>query len=533
MSERAGRRRPRRDFGVGTVGAGQRTVRSGSVVVAVLLALVASVLVAPAGAVSRSSTGWSPPAVEMLRGSDRYTTAIQISRTGWPGSAPAAVLATGEDYPDALASAVLAGSAGGPLLLTPTASLHPSTAAELRRLQPRTVYVIGRLAPDVDAAVRELGLTTEVIGGESRYDTAFAIAQEAAELGAETSTVLVASGQDFADALAATPLAAAFRHPILLSPRQNGQARLREQVSALGAGRTWVVGGPAALPEDAVAGLPGRERLSGADRTETAAVVAMRGRSMGLTGPPVIAASHTFPDGLAGGIYAGAARRAPLLVTPRRQLPGALVNWLSTHRPALVTTVGGPAVIGPVATCQLREGTARPWRCAEQELSRQGYNTGAVDGQVDHQSVWAVYAFQKVAGLPVDGRFTEREWNAMVAHPRLSPRRGDLGPDHVEIDLARQLILVVRDGRIRHAIHTSTGKASTPMVRGTFFVYEKRNVRQANRMYRPIFFHGGYAIHGYPEVPLYPASAGCGRTYDGDQDFLWPMISMGERVAVY
>jgi lipoprotein-anchoring transpeptidase ErfK/SrfK len=71
-------------------------------------------------------------------------------------------------------------------------------------------------------------------------------------------------------------------------------------------------------------------------------------------------------------------------------------------------------------------------------------------------------------------------------------------------------------------------------VRGTFTVYEKRPYYQPhNRMYKSIFFYRGYAVHGYPEIPTYPASAGCARTYNGDQDFLYPKVRIGDRVAVY
>ncbi|HWB71701.1 MAG TPA: L,D-transpeptidase family protein, partial [Egibacteraceae bacterium] len=208
--------------------------------------------------------------------------------------------------------------------------------------------------------------------------------------------------------------------------------------------------------------------------------------------------------------------------------------WLQRTGTAALTVVGGPVAVGPVPACQLAAGDTRAFRCAEEELVRQGYNTGVPEGIVDHQTVWMIYAFQKVAALPVTGEFAEREWQAMLANPRLPVRRPDLGPDHIEIDLARQLILVVRGGQVAHAVHTSTGKPSTPTVRGTFTVYEKRNFRQSwNAMYRPVFFHRGYAIHGYPEIPLYPASHGCARTYDGDMDFLWPMLWIGERVAAF
>jgi lipoprotein-anchoring transpeptidase ErfK/SrfK len=52
-------------------------------------------------------------------------------------------------------------------------------------------------------------------------------------------------------------------------------------------------------------------------------------------------------------------------------------------------------------------------------------------------------------------------------------------------------------------------------------------------MYKPMYSHNRYVIHAYPQVPLYPASHGCVRLYDGDQDVLWPEVPLGERIAVY
>jgi putative cell wall-binding protein len=468
-----------------------------------------------------------------LSGANRFLTSVQASRAGWPKGAPAVVLAAGEVYADALSAATLAGVTGGPLLLTPTARLESGVAAEIRRLAPRKAYVIGRLSDDVERAVRGLGVSTERIRSSDRYATSFAVASRAVALGADPSTVLVASGATFPDALSAGALAAGRKLPILLVPATGGAADLRARVQTLGARRTWVIGGSAAVPAATVAGLPGLERLAGPERTATAAAVATRARALGLTGPVVLASAEAFPDGLSGGVLAGAARRGPVLLTARAELSAATATWLRTPGPARLDVIGGSAAIAPLTRCQVRSGDTGALRCIEQELHRQGYHVGAIDGRLDHQSVWAFYAFQKAAGLGVDGNFGPASYRALLRNPRLTPRRPELGPNHVEIDIARQLVLVVRDGAVRHVLHTSTGKPSTPTVRGNFTVYEVRNVRQANRMYRPSFFHRGYAFHGYPEIPLHPASAGCARLYDGDMDFLWPFVQVGTRIASY
>jgi putative cell wall-binding protein len=470
-----------------------------------------------------------------VSGANRFITAVEASRVGWPNGAPAAVLATGEAHADALAAAVLAGTTGAPLLLTADAFLVDDVAAELRRLAPQVVYVVGRLHADVERSVADLGLAVERFGDRDPYGTAFTVARRAVELGADPSTVLVASGQAFPDALAASALAAGRTHPILLAPRSGGGAALRERVAALGAQRTWVVGGAGAVDDETVQGLPGLERLAGEERTATAAVVAARARALGLVGRPVLASAEDFPDGLSGGVFAALANGGPVLLTYRAGLSTAPARAVAAHGQQRVDVMGGTAAISGLVRCQLHSGDTAAFACIEEELKRQGYNVGAVDGRLDHQSVWAFFAFQKVAGLRPTGNFGAAEYRRLLERPSAVPRHRDLGgAHHVEIDIARQLVYIVKGGQVVHAFHTSTGKPSTPTVRGIFTVYETRNVRQRhNAMYRPSFFHRGYAFHGYPDIPLHPASAGCARMYDGDMDFLWPYVQRGVRVASY
>lgn len=484
--------------------------------------------------VQLSGVAFGAQAVETLAGTDRVDTALLASRAGWPGTAAGAVLVSGDAFPDALAAAGLAGVVGGPLLLNAGDGLDARVADELRRLAPETVTVVGAVPPGVVDGVRALApgqIGVEVVRAEDRFATAFAVAQRAVELGADPSTVLVANGEDWVDALSASALAAGLRHPLLLTAREGMRDRLAGWSAQLGATRHWVIGGPAAVSDSAIEGLPG-DRVYGADRYATAEQVAIRGFAFGLDGAPVLASGETFPDGLAGGVLAGAARRAPLLLTARRELSAPAVSFLGARGLGRLTRMGGEAVASPFLDCQLRTGDTRAFVCVEEEMQRQGFNV-AVDGRIDALTVWSTFALDKAIGLPPDRSLGELELQRLLDGIRLEPRRPDLGPDHVEIDIARQLVLVIRGGEVAHILHTSTGKRSTPTVRGVFTVYEKRNVRQANRMYRPVFFHRGYAFHGYPEIPTYPASAGCARMFDGDMDFLWPFLPMGHRIASY
>ena len=485
----------------------------------------------PSPSVSLSGRQWTQPTVDRFGGPDRFRRGVKASRQGWPDGAPAAVLVSGSRLFDGLGAATLAAAVDGPLLLTRHDRLLPAVADELERLDVRRVFVVGVLDVAVERKVRRLGLRAVRVGGTNRFLTSRAVAQLAVELGADAGSVIVASGEHLAENGAVAALAAGTTHPVLLSRRASKGPRLQRWVADLGARRTFVVGSTRVIGRGVVAELPNVQRLAGATPVSTAAAVARRALKLGLRGRPAVADVSARADVLTLGTLAGSQRNAPLLLTDGPQLAPRAVDWLA-ERNAHHVLVLTPR-LSDIAACQIAQGRTRSWYCAERTLKRQGYDIRTVDGRTDAFSVWAIYAFEKVAGFSANGSFGEAEWERMLDNPRRPVRRKDLPDTHVEIDLGRQLILLVEDGKVAHHLHTSTGKASTPTVRGTFTVYEKRNYRQANHMYRAIFFYGGYAIHGYPSIPTYPASHGCSRTYDGNQDFLYPKVFIGERVATY
>jgi lipoprotein-anchoring transpeptidase ErfK/SrfK len=158
---------------------------------------------------------------------------------------------------------------------------------------------------------------------------------------------------------------------------------------------------------------------------------------------------------------------------------------------------------------------------AEQRLSDLGYWTGPVDGVMDPASRQALISFQKVERRKRTGRLTNDELIALRAAERPTPRAA--GYAHVEVDLDRQVLFYVDGtGQVAKILPVSTGNgrpynengqkgvAHTPS--GTFRVYQKINGWRRSALgllYYPSYIVGGYAIHGSPSVPTFPASHGC------------------------
>jgi len=159
-------------------------------------------------------------------------------------------------------------------------------------------------------------------------------------------------------------------------------------------------------------------------------------------------------------------------------------------------------------------------REAERRLNELGYWTGPVDGIVDTATNSALIAFQKWEGRPITGKLTRDELEAI--RNGSAPQARDRGYEHVEVDVDRQVLMLVNENDRVRVLPISTGNdkefmdegqmsiAYTP--RGRFVVYDKtfgwENGRLGSVFYAN-YISGGVAIHGYLTVPTYPASHGC------------------------
>jgi N-acetylmuramoyl-L-alanine amidase len=183
-------------------------------------------------------------------------------------------------------------------------------------------------------------------------------------------------------------------------------------------------------------------------------------------------------------------------------------------------------------------------REAERRLTELGYWTGPIDGILDPATRSALIAFQKWEGRPVTGKLTLDDLEAIrTATP---PKARDVGYPHVEVDIDRQVLLIVNDDDSVRVLHTSTGSgkpfmdqgqmsvAYTP--RGRFVVYDKTFGWEdgvLGSVYYANYISGGVAIHGYLSVPTQQASHGCIRIPMFAAREMSKLLPVGTIVLVY
>lgn len=255
----------------------------------------------------------SPVSSVRLGGSTRYDTMAAITGAGFPSS-DTVVLASGENFPDALSASSLAGAYGAPVIMTSGDSLSEQARSEIERLGTSRVFIIGSQAAvsdSVESTLRGMGLSTERVAGSNRQETAARVAAKTADA-TSPSTVIVASGENFPDALSISPYAYAKGYPIYLT--EDGGALSTSTLRAIQSlgtvERVVIVGSAAVVSESSESQLesiaPTVERWSGSNRYETSLRIAERAVADGMSWSTVVVASgENFPDGLAGASLAG------------------------------------------------------------------------------------------------------------------------------------------------------------------------------------------------------------------------------------
>lgn len=286
--------------------------------------------------------------VERLAGTDRYATAARVSRQFRAPGVPVVYVASGATFPDALGAGPAAEHQGGPVLFVRPTSLPGATGAELARLRPGRIVVVG--GPDavshgvVEALESYTTGTVQRVAGATRIDTSVAISRHAFPTGADV--VYVSTARDFPDALAAGAAASVQDAPVLLTEPGSLPAAVGAEIARLDPDRILLVGGPGVVTDTVVGQLSGyavTERVGGTDRYGTA--LALSRRVFGTDRPGVVVATGTsFPDALAA-VPATATTRGPLLLAKPTTLTSGTGTELDRLGPATAYLLGGTSAL--------------------------------------------------------------------------------------------------------------------------------------------------------------------------------------------
>ncbi|WP_066040684.1 cell wall-binding repeat-containing protein [Herbiconiux solani] len=285
-----------------------------------------------------------------IGGADRYEMAVANSQKQFPDAvtgAPVVYVASGVTFPDALAAGPAAAKEGGALLLTFSDHLPDSVRAEITRLHPASIVVAGGPATVADSVVADLGTLapTTRVGGADRYEVSRNLVARAFPSGAPS--VYLVTGQNYADALSAGAAAASMGAPVLLADGSAGSAddATRAALAAEKTTAVTVVGGPASVSEGVASSLGAGvavTRLAGPDRY-TGTVVLNRA-TFSTSDTVYLATGVNFPDGLTGGVHAGA-DHAPLYLVDFYCVPQDVLADIASLHATKVVLLGGETTL--------------------------------------------------------------------------------------------------------------------------------------------------------------------------------------------
>ncbi len=361
-----------------------RTARSSKrlIAAAVAVAVTASTFAISNTAGAAGTT--AAPAATRIDGANRYDTAAKAAlsirtNAGTVTTGGDAILVSGQSFSDGLAAAGLAGHIGGNVvtLLTAPTALSAETAAALSAIKPANLHVVGGTsavaAAVVDAVVAAAAadalwtLATPVrYAGDNRFETAAAVATVTGN-NWKDDTAILATGDNFADALAAGSLAFNGPHPILLHSGATLRADVAAAINDAGITDVVIAGGTAAIPASvetelkAILGATKVTRVAGTDRYDTAAKLAEAQITDAGADPTkfIVVSGENFPDALAAAQLSDGG--TPILLTRAGSIPAPTAALHVKYRDALtdLVVVGGTSVVSAaVASGALEAATA-------------------------------------------------------------------------------------------------------------------------------------------------------------------------------
>lgn len=306
----------------------------------------------PAETMVCTMTVKTAPTPSRIQGADRYDQAAKVSASQFTTGSNLVYLASGEKFADALSAGSVAGVHGAPLLLTQAGTLPASTRAELTRLSPEDIVVVGGAASVSEAVVADVTAsfgeaTVTRVWGADRYAGSRALIADPSFGVPTAAEVYVAAGNTFPDALAASPAAIAVNGPVVLVDG-TAPAATPAEIDLLADLRTTTIriaGGPLTVSQgiqDSLgADLFSVTRASGADRYSGAVAV---NQAFTTASTFYLASGEVFPDALSAAPVAGE-QGAPVYLVQKNCVPKPVLQEIVRLEPTKIVILGGDATL--------------------------------------------------------------------------------------------------------------------------------------------------------------------------------------------
>ena len=288
-----------------------------------------------------------------LGGAVRYETAVSISKEGW-AQANSVVLANSMSFHDALIGTSFAYLKDAPILITASNSLEDKVLTEIKRLQAKTIYILGNQQSISSLVENQLKKSYQVIrlGDIDKLGTAVKVGQEIRKI-KQFDKVFIATQENFPDALAAAPISAQFTYPILFSHKDSLRGDTKKALSDWGISQVFIVGGENVVSAKVEAELKQQGikviRIGGADRYLTSLYLAQNFEAAGTVGSSryanlFIATGSNFPDALTGAVLA-TKKDAPLLLVGKDFVREEITSYVGNMKLNNLYVLGGTAVV--------------------------------------------------------------------------------------------------------------------------------------------------------------------------------------------
>lgn len=325
--------------------------------IALFLALALSLTALPwtsSAAGGETKQPQTEASVSRLAGSNRILTAVAVAQKYYQ-MAKSVILVRGDSFADALSASPYAFAKNAPILLVDRDRIDPAVEAEIRRLGATDLTIVGGtsvVSEQVEEALKAFDSDgVERIAGADRYETSALMARALAKYTGGIDRAVIATGADFADAIAITPYTSPAHMPILLVKNQVVSDSVKQAISDLGITGVTLVGGSSAVSSACLRDLPRNYlRLEGPDRYATSVKVTAWYRMIHPT--TFIVSGENYADALVISPVA-ASQHSPLLLTASKRLPEVVKNHLQAHPARKFVVLGGPLAINDQVLDQL------------------------------------------------------------------------------------------------------------------------------------------------------------------------------------